>query len=139
MDSNSVCLSQRIIPLGNIAVAERYMHTPQKSVIKSPQHQMKKPHQQQIFQDLTNLTQNKQLSNTNINVDHITLADSNENIWQYGNNNHEVIRRTKSSLCQNGKAKLARRVSFDPLALLLDASLEGELDLVKETTKQVRY
>lgn len=30
-----------------------------------------------------------------------------------------------------------RRVSFDPLALLLDASLEGELELVKKTAIQV--
>ncbi|XP_059480420.1 apoptosis-stimulating of p53 protein 1-like [Neocloeon triangulifer] len=30
-----------------------------------------------------------------------------------------------------------RRVSFDPLALLLDASLEGELELVKRTATQV--
>ncbi|KAH8290987.1 hypothetical protein KR054_007659 [Drosophila jambulina] len=35
------------------------------------------------------------------------------------------------------KPKLARRVSFDPLALLLDASLEGELELVKKTAMQV--
>ncbi|XP_052870163.1 apoptosis-stimulating of p53 protein 1 isoform X1 [Anopheles cruzii] len=33
--------------------------------------------------------------------------------------------------------KLARRVSFDPLALLLDASLEGELELVEKTAMQV--
>lgn len=31
----------------------------------------------------------------------------------------------------------SRRVSFDPLALLLDASLEGELDLVKKTALEV--
>ena len=30
-----------------------------------------------------------------------------------------------------------RRVCFDPLALLLDASLEGELELVKKTARQV--
>lgn len=35
---------------------------------------------------------------------------------------------------QNNKE---RRVSFDPLALLLDAALEGELDLVIQTSKQV--
>ncbi|KAH8380837.1 hypothetical protein KR200_002118 [Drosophila serrata] len=35
------------------------------------------------------------------------------------------------------KPKLGRRVSFDPLALLLDASLEGELELVKKTAMQV--
>lgn len=31
-----------------------------------------------------------------------------------------------------------RRVSFDPLALLLDAALEGELELVKKTATEVR-
>lgn len=34
-------------------------------------------------------------------------------------------------------SKLVRRVSFDPLALLLDASLEGELELVRKTVKEV--
>jgi len=32
----------------------------------------------------------------------------------------------------------SRRVSFDPLALLLDASLEGELELVRKTAVEVR-
>lgn len=77
--SNSVYPSQRIIPRGNVAAVEPYMHTPQKTVIKSAQHQIKKPHQQQLFQDLTNLKQNMQLTNTNINVNHITLAESDEN------------------------------------------------------------
>ncbi|XP_030024062.2 apoptosis-stimulating of p53 protein 1 isoform X2 [Manduca sexta] len=50
-----------------------------------------------------------------------------------------VLRRTKKgNLKQGGKAPLARRVSFDPLALLLDASLEGELELVKKTATQVQ-
>lgn len=49
-----------------------------------------------------------------------------------------VVRRCKKgNLKQTGKAPLARRVSFDPLALLLDASLEGELELVKKTATQV--
>lgn len=78
--SNSVYPSQRIIPRGNIAAVEPYMHTPQKTALKpAQQHQIKKPHQQQLFQDLTNLKQNIQLTNTNINVNHITLADSDEN------------------------------------------------------------
>lgn len=79
--SNSVYPSQRIIPRGNIAAVEPYMHTPQKTAMKSVQHthQMKSSHQQQLFQDLTNLKQNMQLTNTNINVNHITLADSDEN------------------------------------------------------------
>lgn len=42
-----------------------------------------------------------------------------------------------SSNDSNAKPKLTRRVSFDPLALLLDASLEGELELVKKTAMQV--
>ena len=36
-----------------------------------------------------------------------------------------------------GATSHSRRVMFDPLALLLDASLEGELDLVKRTATQV--
>lgn len=49
-----------------------------------------------------------------------------------------VVRRIRDiSLADKNKNKLARRVSFDPLALLLDASLEGELDLVKKTAVQV--
>jgi len=36
-----------------------------------------------------------------------------------------------------GQTRHNRTVSFDPLALLLDASLEGELDLVKKTASEV--
>lgn len=50
---------------------------------------------------------------------------------------NDILRRTRSALSENGKVKLARRVSFDPLALLLDASLEGELELVQKTAMQV--
>lgn len=53
--------------------------------------------------------------------------------------NGEVVRRQRSSMSDNTKVKLARRVSFDPLALLLDASLEGELELVQKTAMQVIY
>ncbi|XP_061376838.1 apoptosis-stimulating of p53 protein 1 isoform X7 [Danaus plexippus] len=50
-----------------------------------------------------------------------------------------ILRRSKKgNLKQGGKTALARRVSFDPLALLLDASLEGELELVKKTATQVQ-
>lgn len=38
---------------------------------------------------------------------------------------------------KNSATNLTRRVSFDPLALLLDAALEGELELVKKTASQV--
>ncbi|RWS30928.1 apoptosis-stimulating of p53 protein 1-like isoform X4, partial [Leptotrombidium deliense] len=50
------------------------------------------------------------------------------------------VRRTKSNLKnQQNKAgeRITRRVSFDPLALLLDAALEGELELVKKTAPEV--
>jgi apoptosis-stimulating of p53 protein 1 len=54
-------------------------------------------------------------------------------------NNGEIVSRRikKGNLKQSGKMNLSRRVSFDPLALLLDASLEGELELVKKTATQV--
>ncbi|RUS83016.1 hypothetical protein EGW08_009204 [Elysia chlorotica] len=48
-----------------------------------------------------------------------------------------VVRRTKSNLKKEGSRRSTNRVSFDPLALLLDASLEGELDLVKKVAVQV--
>ncbi|KAG5682108.1 hypothetical protein PVAND_011487 [Polypedilum vanderplanki] len=48
-----------------------------------------------------------------------------------------VVKRKRNLTGDDVKAKLARRVSFDPLALLLDASLEGELELVKKTAMQV--
>lgn len=65
-----------------------------------------------------------------------------------GNENKDKIqttttsKRLKGSLkkCNDSKGKmpLRRRVSFDPLALLLDASLEGELELVKKTSAEVK-
>ena len=44
----------------------------------------------------------------------------------------------KSNLKNTNGRKNGNRVSFDPLALLLDASLEGELELVKRCATQVR-
>ena len=43
----------------------------------------------------------------------------------------------KSNLKNRNGKKQRNRVSFDPLALLLDASLEGELELVKRCATQV--
>jgi hypothetical protein len=55
--------------------------------------------------------------------------------------NKRVVMRmsSKSNLKQTGSnsQRLKRRVSFDPLALLLDAALEGELELVKQIAAQV--
>lgn len=64
------------------------------------------------------------------------------------NLNRKVTRRTSKEVKKRFIAKDSepenrnlisngRRVSFDPLALLLDAALEGELDLVIQTSKQV--
>lgn len=65
-----------------------------------------------------------------------SLADDSTNKLQ------PIINKTtllKGSLKKpnNTKTSLRRNVSFDPLALLLDASLEGELDLVKKTSAEV--
>ncbi|XP_054260694.1 apoptosis-stimulating of p53 protein 2-like isoform X3 [Macrosteles quadrilineatus] len=52
-----------------------------------------------------------------------------------------VMRRAKKGNLKGGNGghkQVTRRVSFDPLALLLDASLEGELELVVRTAGQVR-
>lgn len=43
----------------------------------------------------------------------------------------------KGNLKTQGSAKNPHRVSFDPLALLLDAALEGELELVRKTALEV--
>ena len=43
----------------------------------------------------------------------------------------------RGNLKRKGPSKLLRRVSFEPLALLLDAAIEGELDLVERTAREV--
>lgn len=51
-----------------------------------------------------------------------------------------VARRLRKGNLKSGTSdalRKSRRVSFDPLALLLDASLEGELELVKKTALEV--
>ena len=50
-----------------------------------------------------------------------------------------VVRRRKGNLKSKDSVKSSRRVSFDPLALLLDASLEGELELVMTTARQASW
>lgn len=85
---------------------------------------------------------------TNNNTDDRRNTESMETeISQNEPNNNNVknsypLKRLKGSLKNKDKLvtkkkTLGRRVSFDPLALLLDASLEGELDLVKKTSVQV--
>lgn len=52
--------------------------------------------------------------------------------------NQVLQKKTNLKSKSSSSSRLSRRVSFDPLALLLDASLEGELDLVKRTAAEVR-
>ncbi|XP_023941367.2 apoptosis-stimulating of p53 protein 1 isoform X2 [Bicyclus anynana] len=87
------------------------------------------------------LSSNEKLEDSKDNV----VSDITEQIssvdldGQDSQRSENVLRRSKKgNLKQGGKAPLARRVSFDPLALLLDASLEGELELVKKTATQVQ-
>ena len=43
----------------------------------------------------------------------------------------------KGNLKGESSIRVSRRVSFDPLALLLDAALEGELELVQKIATEV--
>ncbi|OTF81807.1 ankyrin repeat domain containing protein, partial [Euroglyphus maynei] len=75
--------------------------------------------------------------NNNVNI------SDNGNSTKLSNHPQEFIQRIKGSLKNDNVQqritclRRQRRVSFDPLALLLDASLEGELELVKKTAIQV--
>ncbi|XP_078314634.1 apoptosis-stimulating of p53 protein 2-like isoform X6 [Crassostrea virginica] len=51
--------------------------------------------------------------------------------------NTEVVPRKKTNLRSQHSRGSGNRVSFDPLALLLDASLEGEVEMVKRCATQV--
>lgn len=76
-------------------------------------------------------------NNDNV-VDNISIEDLTDH--SLDKKVEELSRRKRSfisTVISDGKSKLARRVSFDPLALLLDASLEGELELVQKTALQV--
>lgn len=78
------------------------------------------------------VSSNSSLHNKSSSISSMSSANSEKNC----ESKESVARRSRLS---NGtqKVKLARRVSFDPLALLLDASLEGELELVRKTATQV--
>ncbi|XP_069178677.1 apoptosis-stimulating of p53 protein 2 isoform X2 [Procambarus clarkii] len=74
-----------------------------------------------------------------------SINNNNVNNNNNNNNNHNnnssggvVVRRIKKgNLKTKNSSRVPRRVSFDPLALLLDASLEGELELVRRTAMEV--
>lgn len=57
--------------------------------------------------------------------------------------NRKTEKQTKSSLKKDSscygkdRESTGRKVSFDPVAVLLDAALEGDLDLIRETAAQV--
>lgn len=83
---------------------------------------------------LTNFSSNVEKTNSDEKdeTDKSSISDENDEKFD-----HVIRRCKKGNLKQTGKQNLSRRVSFDPLALLLDASLEGELELVKKTATQV--
>lgn len=81
------------------------------------------------------------LHNKSSSISSMSSANSEKN-ESHDSSGSQVARRSRLSNGTGGnggvqKVKLARRVSFDPLALLLDASLEGELELVRKTATQV--
>lgn len=81
------------------------------------------------------LNSSNSLHNKSSSISSMSSVNSEKNDTQ-----EAVARRSRLSNGVGGapqKVKLARRVSFDPLALLLDASLEGELELVRKTATQV--
>ncbi|XP_059480409.1 apoptosis-stimulating of p53 protein 2 isoform X2 [Neocloeon triangulifer] len=75
------------------------------------------------------------------NEEKMDNVDLMNNINQEHLSGEQLVKRArKGGLKMKGASKAQaamRRVSFDPLALLLDASLEGELELVKRTATQV--
>lgn len=80
------------------------------------------------------------ISNTISNIlnNNTTVATTNNNNNNNSTGGGVVMRRLKKgNLKTKNSSKVPRRVSFDPLALLLDASLEGELELVKRTAMEV--
>lgn len=66
-----------------------------------------------------------------------TLTSSNNN--STSNNSLASNKKNGQQQQESQHKTVTRRVSFDPLALLLDAALEGELDLVKKTALQVSF
>lgn len=79
------------------------------------------------YRNSKNVAASKQTTSVRqILVDSELKSNASNNI---NNNNNNNLNKTHSNN--------ERRVSFDPLALLLDAALEGELDLVIQTSKQV--
>nr|XP_046919933.1 apoptotic enhancer 1 protein-like [Dermatophagoides farinae] len=89
------------------------------------------------------------VNNKNEQDDAVNNNNNNNNGKKLSNNPEEMIKdsgyikRMKGGLKKEDVQqrmmclRRQRRVSFDPLALLLDASLEGELELVKKTAIQV--
>lgn len=70
--------------------------------------------------------------------DIINSINNNININNNSSSGAVVVRRIKKgNLKTKNSSRVPRRVSFDPLALLLDASLEGELELVRRTAMEV--
>ncbi|KAJ8308554.1 hypothetical protein KUTeg_013428 [Tegillarca granosa] len=83
--------------------------------------------------DIPENVENSELDNSNDNV----FSDKNRIPTVQSDNTSVVLRKKKTNLRTERSVSSGNRVSFDPLALLLDASLEGELELVKKCATQV--
>lgn len=66
-------------------------------------------------------------------------SDESQTSPEHSHHSSVINKVKKGNLKTESSTKNPRRVSFDPHALLLDASLEGELVLVKKTAKKVKH
>lgn len=98
-------------------------------------------------QTAVNVELNNELKQVNTSIDE-KQEELNKALNQIDNLNRQLTSHRRTRAYRNSKnvrsglqnktnINNGRRVSFDPLALLLDAALEGELDLVIRTSKQV--
>ena len=153
--NRSICekdgeLKQALNRVDNLTKKLNYSHrrvrTAQAKGVAAPSQQPPLP---QIPTPTTNAITSSSTAITSSNNNNASNSNNNNN----NNNNHSLELTQKGhhdSIQQQqidhqattgGNNNLnnnnGRRVSFDPLALLLDAALEGELDLVIQTSKQV--
>ncbi|KAK6759000.1 hypothetical protein RB195_016304 [Necator americanus] len=91
------------------------------------------PHEEPKVEPCENERENSSGSDRTITTDDESVMKSDDEPIEM-----EVDRRTvKGILRPLGLKKERRRIEFDPLALMLDAALEGELDLVKSSAAKL--
>ena len=108
---------------------------------------VEKPQLENVEEDVSSGPTSEPQTDTSISSGHRPHGGSNSNIVPSSPTKSQPnetfarrtveVRRKKPILKGDNHRKSLNRVSFDPLALLLDASLEGELELVMRTAKEV--